>query len=498
MRRVSLLIVGLAVLLVGVFVRGNGVPTMQDQYLTTLRGEVIRFAVEAVDPDIDPYDPQAHSLRFVLLDGPAHGVLVGDLDDVHYVWPHAASVSLAYVPAADFVGVDYLTFTAVDSLGETAAAETIEIDVIDSRGVGLLAGAWDAEFAFDVQSSAVTAFDSRLIEVYRVGGLTLKGIAEFEMGAPEGAQTIVFESLRFDGSAKIGSFSLDSTVAFDPQAAVAADLFDYLRTSVQAGLFGITFSHVLYFTCPQTDSYQALTLQGSVGGLGFSDTMRFDLDDECGFVFSHNDAQVRWRWCDVRLSVTIGIAGDGFDNATLSAVDVPVPWASWLPGDLFLDAAITFQLNAKELSLSLDWNPPWIDCLRVLGGLLLDDAEEGCVEAVWLYGLILQCDVAPGVRIKSATSFDPSKNSVVTGQIDYFETFTIAGELTSCCGVPGAWSAVTYFDHDSSQLFDWGMTLLKADVGVSEHFSLRLEAVIRSGELGDPVSELTVGWTARW
>jgi hypothetical protein len=62
----------------------------------------------------------------------------------------------------------------------------------------------------------------------------------------------------------------------------------------------------------------------------------------------------------------------------------------------------------------------------------------------------------------------------------------------------GQWSFVTYFDHGSAKLFDWGMTLLKADVGVSEHFSFRLEAVIRSGALGDPTSELAIGWTVRW
>jgi hypothetical protein len=57
---------------------------------------------------------------------------------------------------------------------------------------------------------------------------------------------------------------------------------------------------------------------------------------------------------------------------------------------------------------------------------------------------------------------------------------------------------VTYFRTASSQLFDWGMTVLKADVGISEHWSLRFDLAIRSGELGDPVSEFTIGWTARW
>ncbi len=84
------------------------------------------------------------------------------------------------------------------------------------------------------------------------------------------------------------------------------------------------------------------------------------------------------------------------------------------------------------------------------------------------------------------------------GQVDYSESLALSGDLGSCCGVPGAWSAVTYFRTGSSQLFDWGMTVLKADVGVSEHFSVRFDLAVRSGELGDPVSEFTIGWTARW
>ena len=56
----------------------------------------------------------------------------------------------------------------------------------------------------------------------------------------------------------------------------------------------------------------------------------------------------------------------------------------------------------------------------------------------------------------------------------------------------------TYFNDDSPMLFDWGMTIIRTSMAISDHFSFNLEMVFRSGFLGDPKLEFTLGWLARW
>ena len=70
----------------------------------------------AEDEDIDPNVPSGHPMRFVILDGPTHGVLIGDITDVKYRPEHVAYVELTYVPAEGFVGTDVIVLTVIDPL----------------------------------------------------------------------------------------------------------------------------------------------------------------------------------------------------------------------------------------------------------------------------------------------------------------------------------------------------------------------------------------------
>ncbi len=472
-------------------------PIVEDVYVTALRDTPQTFILAAEDPAIDPLNPSAHPLRFVLLDGPAHGVLSGDLAGVTVEPPHGARVTLTYVPAVGYVGRDAVTVVAVDGSGNTSEPAAIEVRVIAERAAGLLAGAWDAEWTINIQSAAITAFTQRLTEVYRVGTLVLKGIAEFQMESTGGAMAIQFDALRFESEAAVGVARAKATLAFDPKESSAPELFDYFLSNVSADLFGVSLSHTLFLTRPRTESYQTLVVGGAVGDVAFSNTVRFDLGEDCGFAFSRDDLQAAWAWCDAALRVAAGFSNAGFESATVGALGIPVPRFSWLPGDVTADVGLTFAPTEKTVSVGLDWDPGVVGCVRVFGGLTTG-VGPGVVEGAVLYGLVVECDVTPAVRVKSATSFDLAKNATVTGQVDYFESLALSGDLESCCGVPGTWSAVTYFRASSSQLFDWGMTVLKADVGISQHLSVRFDLAVRSGELGDPVSEFTIGWTARW
>ena len=64
--------------------------------------------------------------------------------------------------------------------------------------------------------------------------------------------------------------------------------------------------------------------------------------------------------------------------------------------------------------------------------------------------------------------------------------------------LPGCLEPRHILNTGSSQLFDWCMTIFGMDVRLSNPVTLAFETTFRSGELGDPKLEITVGWTVRW
>jgi len=289
-----------------------------------------------------------------------------------------------------------------------------------------------------------------------------------------GVDQIVFDALRFDGDVKLGTLSLSSTLAFDPDA--PADPFDSWRTSVGFALQGVSFRHTFYLAADVTSSYQSLFAQGNVGGLSIANTLRIDVNEACNFVFGRNDAAVSWSWCDLELLARMSVTCGGFQEASFDLSELPI--SKVLPG-LTLDAGLT------------------VGCIRLYGELEVGGTRDMIVNGFTIYGLRVECDVGD-VKVVSATSLDPVKNSVLTGQTDYWEVLRASGTLLGCCGVPGSWGLATYFYAGSAQLFDWGMTTGRFDLALNDHASVNFELVLRSGELGDPKFELSFGWTVRW
>jgi len=55
-----------------------------------------------------------------------------------------------------------------------------------------------------------------------------------------------------------------------------------------------------------------------------------------------------------------------------------------------------------------------------------------------------------------------------------------------------------HFNEYSPMLLDWGMTIIRAGIVLSDHFNFSFETIFRSGFFGDPKLEITVGWMTRW
>jgi len=487
---------GVFLALLGCAVLGNVAPTMEDQYVVTVQDAAVTFTVSASDEDIDPSNPDFHPLHFVILEGPTHGVLIGDLTQVQVVGPHDALVELTYVPANGFVGIDYVTITVIDPFDETAVGTTtIQIDVERRRMTGLLSGSWTTALTFDVQSSALTAFRSQLTEVYRIGQLVVKGIALWKYDA-NNPGSLVFDSLRFQVDTPIGDLvRISSTLAFDPNG---DPLFDYLRTRTSFRVFDTSFTHTAYLDNVSTNSYQTLVVRGGVGDVSYSNTVTFAMVEDCGYCFSYENLSLAWKWCDLRMRSTVSFTDDGFNSVMLGLSDYPIPGFVRPSFGVYLDLSVTFTPEKKTLTPTLKLKTAWVDCIQILAALETGSAANPVIDGFGIHGIRLQQRLLDGVRVQIALSFDEAKNSSVTGQTDYYELWMISGTTSPCCGAAGTWKIATYFNHDSPMPFDWGMTIIRADVALSDRINVSTETVVRSGFFGDPKLELSLGWSVRW
>ncbi len=357
-----------------------------------------------------------------------------------------------------------------------------------------LAGSWDAGFTINVQSPAITVFHSQVTEVYRLDQLTLEGTALWKYVAGEQQLTSLWFQGRYPFSEVI---DVQSRLAFDPTAGNILDIFDYWRTTVSFTLLDINFVNTFYLTRPQTASYDQLTVRGSIGDVSYSNLLRFDMDATGGFCFDKEALSLSWTWCDMGVSAAIDFTQSGFGRFTLSESGYAIPKLSQDGYGLFLNLSLSFTTDKKTLSPSISLRTSWIDCIRLLSELNTGSGPLS-IEGFSVYGVVFDYTYSDGVRIKSATSFDSAKNSSVTGQSDYFELFLLSGTTEPCCGGPGRWSVATYFNCSSTQLFDWGMTLFKLNIDLSDQLSTSTQIAIRSGAFGDPQLELVLGWTARW
>ncbi|RLE34201.1 hypothetical protein DRJ24_04255 [Candidatus Acetothermia bacterium] len=357
---------------------------------------------------------------------------------------------------------------------------------------GAISGSWDAGLTFNVQSASVTALDTRFTTVYRVGLFTAKGIAflKFDRGA------LAFDSLELDCSFPIEGIEIESDLMFDPNAGSLIDLFDYWRATSAFDLLGVSFIHTLYLTLPQTASYQALVTQGKFGSIDFRGSVRFVMSNDCSFSFSEADLTLSASVCGLPVTGTIAFDCSGFDFLEFTLSDLPVPRLTAGGYGVFLDFDLKFELTEKALNPTIELKLPPIDCIRLYAEL---EAVPGPgIGGIGFYGIRIEDTIGHGIDFVSAISLDPLRNSVLTGQSDYFELFSLSGPLSSCCGDPGEWRLATYFQSNHTTLFDWGMTTFRFTTALSPGFSFSFETVVRSGTFGDPIVEFTIGWIARW
>lgn len=473
-----------AVVTVTVTCQNDG-PTAMDTSVTTPENNATSLMLEAQDFDIDPMMPHVHPLSFEIIDGPNDGNVCGDFAAVTYTVPHRATVEVTYTPNPGFTGTDGFLFRVTDPYGMTSTGRVnIEIHLAGIRVINLGATSRGA-LTFSGSPLAVELTSTEFTGFYQVGKVLLEAKTQWEQN--------VWEEVSLEMTFPLGeTVHVDTALTFDPSIAA----FDSWNMITQFELFGVHFSHTFQIGATQTESSSALSASWSEQDLSCWFALRFA---GCETAFDGATMSTSWGWpdCSMNLSGSLSIGTTGFQSMVFSLRNIQLPLHLFSPPSLSLDLDFTFTTASKTVSPSLQLRSIWAGCLQPLIRL---DEQGWSIHGVELYGLRLQWVFPGGVSLWADTSLDEWSNASVTGYSDYFERFVISVPIGACCGVGGQWQTGIYFQRESVELFDWGMTVINIELPVADQLILRSEFIWRSVQppAVDPAWEWEIGWTAFW
>ena len=456
----------------------NDAPIAVDDRRVTACGVSLVILLKAVDPDIDPFDPDLEPLLFRIIDGPTHGEISGNLVAIGYESPHDAVLEATYTPGLDFVGVDYITFSVTDPLGAFDLA-VVEIEVRESPSIqGVMTGNTDAEIVFK-SPFTLDYLGLTFTGHYKFGGLNTQASLDLNTA---GYSTVVL-----GGDCPFGDvLRARVNAVFDLNTAG----FQYLQAVATFQLASLNCAFTTYLTGTETTTYQKLVVQGSIDDIFFTSTTRFA---GCGLSFDQQEFKGRWTTCDIEIRTELDITQAGFEAFSFEFRDIPILRPKGWDMGIYLRLETTFELESKIVEPMFILQSDWLDCLRVLGEVITGVGMA--IEGVSLYGIQVRNTFAGEIEFRADTSLDDTKNAALTGYSEYFEDVILSGPMPSCCGPPGIWQFATYFQRGSSEIFDWGMTTIMFDMAVNNqirfHTGLSISATA-------PHLELRCGVKVRW
>lgn len=458
----------------------NDGPVAVDEFLATRKNAPLTFALRASDPDIDPGQPEVSPLVFVTIAGPSHGLISGDLSAVAYEAPSTALVTVKYTPAMHFVGTDSLTFAVTDPYGAVSTA-VIQIDVGPPPEIGHLSGKWSTTIVYQwPQTPSVKSVTTALATLYRVGSVNVRANATWSDAD--------WSALSFSADFPLAdNATVQSSLAFDPAGAA----FRHWQTVTRFALFGLNLNHTVHVPQSPSALYQSLVVRGRLEDLSFTSMTK--LTGRC-LCFDEEVLTTQWVWpgCDLRVDTRLRIDQDGFDHFSVKIDDFPLLDLEEVGFGIYVDLETKFSVESKVLTPTFACRAGAIGCLRMFCEVTTDG---GFVHGISVYGIGLQTSFPAGIEVSMATSLVEARNAAVTGYFDYFEVYRLSGRTAPCCGAPGLWQIATYFQHDSSELFDWGMTTLRLETALTEQVRLASKLAIRAAA---PKLEWSLSWTARW
>jgi hypothetical protein len=355
---------------------------------------------------------------------------------------------------------------------------------------GPLSGSWgtDIELTINPSGGAITVsdFDSTLIVDYTVGGWTFESESGFDLNG--------WSTQSFSADGVLGAFTIGSDLVFSPSGAS----FTSWDTTGSVSIAGVSLDGEFLLT--DNASGWTFGASGGAGDLSLSATVYLNMDSDGNivqtgsycFCFTSVDFDISFPFACIDLvDISLGFSSTGFDGVTFSASGIAVPGIAWLT----FDADLTFDdgETGKSLTLTPAISLGDFTCIELYYELIYEGTTGYKIEGIDFYGIALEY-TWNGVSFSSASSFDADYNEDITGNAAYWEVFTIASTADSCCGGGFDFSVATYFDNDSTKLFDWGESDIDVSVGMGSNFSVSAGLVVDTTGF----TELTVGFDVTW
>lgn len=424
------------------------------------------------------------TVRFLIVESPRYGVLLG------------IPPALVYVPFPGFVGIDWVSFLVQDAASNKLLDYgTVQLRVL--RPEAFLAPALRFEGMFNLSGPSVSLnaynflfglhsrfqyFEPQILASWSQAGFTsFQGIVRAEL---EGTWPAPWR------------LPVTSVLTFNPAALSLTSWTVDARTTV----LGWQFSYYFYYAGidSQTNSYTVFSFSGPVGNISLTSRTKFA---SLSPTFAEEIFTVRGSAlcpdCPQVWEAEYVHKKAGFDRLSLILREIPIPCPACVSLQTFLDLKVTFTSSEKRVEPSLRLVAGFEMCMRPL--VSLSTPSEGLgIGGLEIWGVEIRCELPNGYRGRFATSFNPERDSSVTGYPHLFELFQLEGPVVPCCGSPGWWQISFYFSRDSGFVFGLAMS----DVVV--YFPISREAFfhaqLKSGFIdpADPTKtwELALGWKA--
>lgn len=395
------------------------------------------------------------TLQFVIVEPPKYGVILG------------IPPELFYVPQPGFLGTDWVTFL-IQEEGRLIDLGTVQLRVIGPevtfspafRFEGNLSFsgptfAWDAYVLTFGLHSRFQYLDTQLLATWSESGFTsFQSVAKVEL---EGDWPTPWR------------LPITSTLSFDP---TTLSLTSW-RVDARTTILGWNLAYYFYYSGaePQTGSYATFSAIGSLNGVSVETRVKYAT---LAPTFAEWLLKLRGPWicqdCPIKWELEFLQNKLGFDHLSFTMRDIPIPCPVCEAFQTFLDVKIKFTTDVKTLEPMLRLVSGFVVCVRPLVSLITTSPLG--IAGIEVYGVEIRCDLPGGYKARFATSFDPQKDSAVTGYPQFFELIQVDSPVVPCCGSPGWWQISSYFSRDSGKLFGLAM----GDVNV--YFPLSREVLV--------------------
>jgi len=418
-------------------------------------------------------------LIFAIVEPPKNGVLLGFPPE------------LVYIPAEGFTGTDWITFLVQATDGTLFDYGTVQLRVLGPMEMLAPSLRSEGSLTFSGPTFALDSYRFDFGFYGRFAYLDAQAHATWDQTGFSSFRTLARVELEGDWPS-VWRLPITSTLTFNPSTLSLTSWTVDARTLI----LGWNLSYYFYYSGanPQTDSYATFTVQGSIDRYTLTSRTKFATLSPTFAEWTLN-LSGPWPFCDCPIKWELEFMQTklGFDRLGFTIKDIPLPCPICQALQVYLDVRVTFTTEAKEVAPSLRLWSGFV-CLRPLVSLLSPNGGFG-ISGLEVYGMEIRCDLPSGYKARFATSFNPDRDSAVTGYADFFEVIQLEGPVIPCCGAPGWWQYSFYFERNPGRLF--GISMFDANMYIPISREVIAQVRLQAGKIpSDPTKTwvLTLGW----